>query len=201
MGGRGAEYFQKEGAELGSKAGRERDSRNISASWGKPMGPTVPSQRPYTMKDQLHVGTGLWVRQTWTSLFHLPLALGRPSTSLSITGLIWKMGAVTVSMSPGGHEDEMRTQRELRLAPRQVRTEWKWALRFTWLQDSPGSALRWPHTLHLQKWGNPDAAYGTKGKQTPHKPAGRRKWSQTLRHSTGPGFVKMDKESRVYRAQ
>lgn len=32
MGGRGAEYFQKEGAELGSKVGKERDSRNISAS-------------------------------------------------------------------------------------------------------------------------------------------------------------------------
>lgn len=38
MGGRGEECFQKEEAELGSKAGRERDSRNISASWGQAQG-------------------------------------------------------------------------------------------------------------------------------------------------------------------
>lgn len=54
MGGRGEECFQKEGAELGSKAGRERDSKNISASWGQAQGVPVTSARGLcTMKDPL----------------------------------------------------------------------------------------------------------------------------------------------------
>ena len=36
MGGRGEECFQKERTELGSTAGRDRDSSNISVGWASP---------------------------------------------------------------------------------------------------------------------------------------------------------------------
>lgn len=114
-GGGGEECFQKEGVKLGSQAGKERTSGNMSASWSRP-GPSAPGQGPCTMKDQLWPqGSGsdrpaCQMQRPVPSSTHLRLRAGH-STSLSLTGPIWKMGTVTVLMFPGGHEDRMRTQR------------------------------------------------------------------------------------------
>lgn len=56
------ECFQKEGAELGSQAGREGDSRNMNAPSGRPRHPSAPGQGPYA---QGPCGHRVLVRQTW----------------------------------------------------------------------------------------------------------------------------------------
>lgn len=81
-GGGGEECFQKEGVKLGSQAGKERTSGNMSASWSRPRSQCPRSGSMHYERPA--VATGLWVRQTCmpdaeaSSILHSPAALGRP---------------------------------------------------------------------------------------------------------------------------
>ena len=112
------------------------------------------------------------------------------------------MGTVTVCKFPDGHEDGMRIHRGLRLAQYQVHTEWIWASRFAWLQESPGSALRWPHTLHvpvLQNLGKSRCSlWHPEGSQPLESSRSQKMVSNPERGRIRPSFAKINEKSRVY---